>query len=106
MRSTFVAVALWASVILPASATAEPDPAPRPSAARTTDVSRMVTDDCALARRLGKTCVLEVAPEDVEGDTPTASGVRVRSLRFGANPSLIRLRRDFLFEIVKTGEDL
>jgi hypothetical protein len=99
------ALAIWA-VVFPMSAAAEPaQPAPpRPSAS--TDASRMVTDDCALARRAGKTCVLEVPPEDIGGATPSASGIDVRILRFGSHASLIRLRHDFILEIVKTGEDL
>ena len=95
---TVVAVMMLTAVVLPASVLAEPSPQ--------TDVTKMVTDDCARARKAGKTCVLEVPPEDVGGQTPTAENVGVRAIRFRPETSLIRLRRDFIPEIVKTGEDL
>jgi len=85
-------------VVLPVSAVAEPSPA--------TDVTRMVTDDCARARKAGKTCVLDVAAEDVGGTTPTAGDTGLRLLTFGKAGSLIRVRHDFIPEIVKAAEDL
>lgn len=100
MRSAVLA--MWA-VVFPISALAEPARPARPTAG---DATRMVTDDCALARKLGKTCVLEVPPEEVGGDTPSSSRIDIRILQPGTSPSLIRLRRDFIVEIVKTGEDL
>jgi hypothetical protein len=96
MRSV-IAAALLISLIVPASVLADPRP---------TDVGRMVTDDCALARKAGKTCVLEVPPEDIPGKVPTADEIAVRALRFDKPGSLIRVRRDFIPEIVKAGEDL
>jgi hypothetical protein len=99
---TVVAAMMLTAVVLPASVLAEPSS----QTDVTRDVTKMVTDDCARARKAGKTCVLEVPPEDVGGQTPTAGDVGVRALRFRPEPSLIRLRRDFLPEIVKTGEDL
>jgi hypothetical protein len=99
MRSAVLA--MWA-VVFPISALAEPARPQRP----TGDATRMVTDDCALARKAGKTCVLEVPAEDVGGSTPSSSRIDVRILQPGTSPSLIRLRRDFIVEIVKTGEDL
>ncbi|HEY0195882.1 MAG TPA: hypothetical protein VGC42_32440 [Kofleriaceae bacterium] len=74
--------------------------------AQPADSTRMVTDDCARARKAGKTCVLEVGAEDVGGDAPTAGELTVRARAFLPGNSLIRLRRDFIPEIVKSAEDL
>jgi hypothetical protein len=93
-----VAVVMLTSVVLPVSAFADPGPA--------TDVSKMVTDDCARARKAGKTCVLDVAAEEVGGTAPTAGEIGLRLLTFGKADSLIRVRRDFIPEIVKAAEDL
>lgn len=93
-----VAVVMLTSVVLPASVFADPSPA--------TDVTKMVTEDCARARNAGKTCVLDVPAEDVDGTTPVPSDVSTRILIFGTQASLIRLRHDFIPEIVKAAEDL
>ncbi len=66
----------------------------------------MKSDDCARARKQNKTCVLDMGKEDVQGSTPTASGVSVGILSFGKATSLIRVRRDFIVEILKSAEDL
>lgn len=93
------------TVMFPLSAAADPDRAPR-RPAPATDSSRMVTDDCAIARKAGKTCELDVPAEDVGGKTPVADDIGVRIARFGTAQSLIRLRRDFIPEIVKAADDL
>ncbi len=80
------------------------DPAPRPRLAP--DAQRMVTDDCALARKAGKTCELRLAAEDVDGSAAGPGDLSVRVLRPGSEPSLIHIRRDFVVEIVKSAEDL
>ncbi|HEX4422440.1 MAG TPA: hypothetical protein VH165_31215 [Kofleriaceae bacterium] len=87
----------------PAAKPASASAAARPAAA---DVHQMVTDDCARARQAGKTCVLEVGAEDVGGAAPTAGDTGIRVLTFHPGPSLIRLRHDFIPEILKTAEDL
>jgi len=97
---TATALLLLTTLVLPASARA--DPSPRP----TTDVTRMVTDDCARARKAGKTCVIEVQAEDIAGTTPSAGGLAVQVISFGPARSLIRLRHDFIPEIVKAADDL
>ena len=95
--ATALLISLIVSVSGPASVLADPRP---------TDVSRMVTDDCALARRANKTCVLDVPAEDVDGKVPTVDDLAVRILTFGKAGSLIRVRRDFIPEIVKAADDL
>jgi hypothetical protein len=93
-----VAAVMLTSVVLPVAVFADPSPA--------TEVTRMVTDDCARARKAGKTCVLEVPAEDVGGTSPAAGEIGLRLLTFGKAESLIRVRHDFIPEIVKAAEDL
>jgi hypothetical protein len=93
-----VAAVLLTSLVLPMTVLAAPS-AP-------TDVTKMVTDDCARARKAGKTCVLDVQAEEVGGETPTAGDTGTRILIYGTETSLIRLRHDFIPEIVKAAEDL
>jgi hypothetical protein len=70
------------------------------------DVGEMVTDDCAKARRAKKDCVLTIESHEVEGGTPRATGTTVTVIGPATHGSLIRLRRDFIPEILKTAEDL
>ena len=70
------------------------------------DVRKMAADDCARARKLNKTCVLSIESEQVEGDRPGAGESTVVVNPFGDHASLIRLRRDFIPEILKSAEDL
>jgi hypothetical protein len=100
MRSVLALLVLSLAASLSASA----DPAPRSHPAP--DAQRMVTDDCALARKAGKTCELSLAPEDVGGSTAGPGDVSVRVLRLEPEPSLIHIRRHFVVEIVKSAEDL
>ncbi|MBA3539197.1 MAG: hypothetical protein H0T79_06185 [Deltaproteobacteria bacterium] len=72
----------------------------------TPDAAKMVTDDCARATKLGKKCVMNMDNEQVGGETPGATGSTVGILKFGDHSSLIRIRRDFITEIIKTAEDL
>lgn len=86
-----------AVLLLPTLAAADPRPA---------DPTRLIADDCQRARKAGKTCVLALDAEEVTGDTPAGEGVSTRILVFATKDSLIRIRRDFLPEIVKSAEDL
>jgi hypothetical protein len=70
------------------------------------DFKRMATDDCARARAQNKTCVINIEGIDVEGNNPVGTGERITTPDFGTNKSLIRIRRDFIPEIIKTAEDL
>jgi len=93
----FLAAAL---LLAPALASAD-DPAPR-----TPDAAKMHADDCARARKAGKTCVLDMGGEDIETSTPTAGGSAIGIISFGKRESLIRIRRDFITEILKSAENL
>lgn len=95
MRFLVIATILLA----PALASADPTPA--------RDVQQMHTDDCAKARKLGKTCVLDMGNgTDIEGQAPTAGGSAINLLQFIKANSLVHIRTDFVPEILKAAEDL
>ncbi len=97
---------LVATILLAPALAAADDPAPKP-ATRTTDVSTMHNDDCARARKAGKTCVLSIEDGDsIEGNAPTAGGQAIGIITFTKATSLIRIRRDFITEILKSAEDI
>jgi hypothetical protein len=70
------------------------------------DVKKMTTDDCAKARAANKTCVISIEGIDLEGGVKGPGGERIDILKHGDHASLIRLRFDFIPEILKTAEDL
>ena len=70
------------------------------------DVGKMANDDCARARKAKRDCVLTIEGTEIGGESPTASGTTVTALNPSKHPSLIRLRRDFIQEILKSAEDL
>lgn len=75
--------------------------------ADTVDVSTMTTDDCAKARKAGKTCVLSITDDDdIVGNVPTHGEMTTGIIRFGDHDSLIKVRRDFIPEILRTAEDI
>ncbi|MEJ7603247.1 MAG: hypothetical protein WKG01_35495 [Kofleriaceae bacterium] len=74
--------------------------------ADTPSVETMATDDCARARKLDKTCVLSIEDEQIEGGVPRAGETTIVTVDWGRVGSLIRLRRDFIPEILRTAEDL
>lgn len=67
---------------------------------------QMQTDDCARARKLNKQCVLNMGDETIEAGVVKNEGERINLIDFGKQTSLIRFRRDFIVEILKTAEDL
>jgi hypothetical protein len=72
----------------------------------TKEVSAMHTDDCAKARKANKTCVLDISGTEVDGTVlkkPTEDVVVPQWAKVG---SLIKLRRDFIVEILKSAEDI
>lgn len=74
--------------------------------ADTVDVQTMATDDCAKARKANKTCVLKIEDEDVTGKAPTHEGIVGGFIQFGDHESLVKLRYDFIPEILRTAEDI
>lgn len=94
MRSFLIALL----IAVPTTAMAQPSKA--------ADVTTMATDDCARARKAGKTCVLTIDETDIEGGVPQAGETKIDVLVIGKMGSLIRLRRDFIPEILKSAEDI
>lgn len=75
--------------------------------ADTVDVKTMATDDCAKARKAGKTCVLSITDDDdIIGNTPTYGDTSSGFIQFGDHDSLVKVRRDFIPEILRTAEDI
>jgi hypothetical protein len=70
------------------------------------DVKKMATDDCARARAQKKTCVISIEGIDVEGLTGKGQGERISVPGFTDHRSLIRIRFDFIAEILKSAEDI
>lgn len=67
----------------------------------------MHNDDCARARKANKPCVLSIEDGDsIEGNAPTAGGQAIGIISFTKATSLIRIRRDFITEILKSAEDI
>ncbi len=90
---------LTASVLLVTPALAQPS--------QGADVQKMAGSDCAKARAAGKTCVIDITDGDVhEGEVPKGEGTGFTGIGFGKAASLIRIRRDFIQEIMKSAEDL
>lgn len=85
---------------------ADTEPAPVADQGKTVDVRTMATDDCARARKAGKTCVLDIGEESIEGQVATGTGEGFTSIDWGKAGSLIRLRRDFITEILRSAEDI
>lgn len=91
-----VALALLCLAASPSLVAAEP----------TRDVGAMHTDDCARARKAKKDCVLDMGKEDIEADRLKKPGDDIVVPDWAKVGSLIRLRRDFITEILKSAEDL
>jgi hypothetical protein len=96
------AIALLTALAAP-PALADPAPAPPAHPASTT---RAESSECARARKAGKPCQLTIEPEQVGGDRPTPDGTDLRLRRFEPVGSMIRLRMEFIDQIVKAADDL
>jgi hypothetical protein len=85
--------------VLVATSLAAADPAP--------SAQQMHVDDCARARAAHKDCVIDMGKGDtVDGSIPRGDGIVTALIKFGSSSSLIRIRRDFIPEIIKSAEDL
>lgn len=89
---------LLAGLLAVSASTALAEPAP--------DVTKMSSDDCARARAQKKTCVLTIEDEAVDGKVPTAGDPTITIKPETTVGSLIRLRRDFIVEILKSAENI
>jgi hypothetical protein len=72
----------------------------------TTDAKQMHDDDCAKARAAKRDCVLEMGTEQVDGHGVVPNGFASTVLRFPHHSSLIRIREDFIEQVLKTAQDL
>jgi hypothetical protein len=94
---------LVTSVLVLGSATAMAD---TQTSSQTKDATKMASDDCARARKQNKTCVLDMGKEEINGGSPTPGGTSIGFITFGKSESLIRIRKDFIVEILKSAEDI
>lgn len=62
--------------------------------------------DCARARAAGRLCELTIDGDDIEAGRVTSGTTAIAASVWGAHDSLIRLRRDFITEILKSAADL
>ena len=91
---------LLAALLLAPTIAAADDKAPTPQLPQGT------ADDCARARRLNKVCELTIGEEQIEGGVSRPDGTGFYARGFAYLNSLIRIRRDFIPEIIKSAEDL
>jgi len=82
------------------------DPAPDPSAENRRAATRAEASACAQARKAGKPCQLTIEPEQVGGDRPVPDGMDLRLRRIEPAGSMLRLRREFLDQIVRAADEL
>jgi hypothetical protein len=105
--TTLLLVPALAAADRPAPSAPSAKAPPAAAAPRATDVSQMRNDDCARARKANKPCVLNIDDgSEIEGNAPTAGGSAIGVVSFTKPTSLIRIRRDFITEILKSAEDL
>ena len=95
MKKTILAAVLMAMV----SATAWAQPGAN-------DADTMRKSDCARATAAGKTCELKMDAEEVNGGVPSATGTTVAVRPNTTFRSLIRIRMDFIAEILKTANEI
>lgn len=96
-----VAVLAFVTALAASPVLADPAPSePRPAGGRSE------AGDCARARKAGKACQLTIEPEQVGGDRPTPDGTDLRLRRFEPAGSMLRLRREFIDEIVKSADEI
>lgn len=98
-----LALALWTALAAPPVLA---DPVPTPPPEHRAAGARTEPGDCARARKAGKPCQLTIEPEQVGGDRPVPDGADLRLRRFEPAGSMIRLRQEFIDQIVKTADEL
>lgn len=86
-------------VLVPTYALAQPTTS-------SSDARQMHTDDCARARKLGKTCVIDIPPEEIEKGVVRPDTTLVDARIFSDHHSLVRIRRHFIAEILESANDV
>jgi hypothetical protein len=77
-----------------------------PAVAQKEDSRDLASQDCARARKAGKTCVLSFEKEDITGGVATGEGEGIDVRAITTFSSLIRIRTDFIAEIIRAAEDI
>jgi hypothetical protein len=98
MRTVVVALLLAAATPVLAD--------PTPAAAPSDGIEKMSDKDCAQARKEGRTCFLKIEGIDVGGTRPGSTDATIGMIEFLRNHSLVKVRKDFIPEILRTAEDL
>lgn len=88
-----------ADKVAPVKAAASP---PAPAVPKT--AGQLHVDDCAKARKDNRTCVLDMGGENINGEAASGDGMQGTGIVFNPQSSLVRLRRDFIPEIIKSAE--
>ena len=101
MKKLLLAALLLAPSLASAQNTKTEKPTPAPAIS-----TPMQTDDCARARKAGRTCELVIEEETIEGNGVVPSGIAFNARQFAVLNSLIHIRKDFIPEIVKAAEDI
>jgi hypothetical protein len=71
------------------------------------DPNAMAQTDCERLVAQGKKCkILKIEGETVIGDKPGGEGINVPVLNWGDHASLVRIRKHFIPEIIKSAEDV
>jgi hypothetical protein len=71
------------------------------------DPNEMAATDCERLVAKGKKCkILKIEGEIVKGSTPIGDGTNVGVINFDDHASMIKLRKHFIPEIIKSAEDL
>jgi hypothetical protein len=77
-----------------------------PAVAQKEDSNDLAAQDCARARKAGKTCVLTFGKEDIVGGVPSGEGEGIDVRDITTFSSLIRIRTEFIAEIIRAAEDI
>lgn len=99
------ALALWTALAAP-PVLADPAPSPAPPPENRAAAQRAEASECARARKAGKPCQLTIEPEQIGGDRAIPDGTDLRQRRFEPTGSMIRLRAEFIDQIVKSADEL
>jgi hypothetical protein len=78
-----------------------------PALAQKEDARDLAAQDCSRARKAGKDCVLTFGTgETIEGGVATGEGEGIDVRDITTFSSLIRIRSNFIAEIIRAAEDI
>jgi len=76
------------------------------ASAQTESSESLKAQDCKKAREAGKACVLSFEGTDIEGGVESPDGIVINPRDLSTFGSLIRIRFDFIAEIIRATENL